>query len=109
LLARRQEIEVLQLVGATEALIQAPMVFEALLQGLFGAGCALAVLWGIWRWLRDDPIGLGDLVPLLGRVEFLDGADIALMFAIGILLAAAASLLALRGMIDSWEVHRSVH
>jgi cell division transport system permease protein len=106
-LARRQEIEVMQLIGATDTLIQAPMAIEGFFQGLLGAGGALAIVWGLYRVLRDDPAGLSVFIPALSRLEFLDGPGIALILAIGVLLAVSASLFSLRGMVRSWKVSRS--
>lgn len=42
--ARRDEIEIMQLVGATDRLIAAPFVLEGMLVGIFGAALALTVL-----------------------------------------------------------------
>ncbi len=42
--ARRDEIEIMQLVGATDRLIAAPFVLEGMLVGIFGAAIALVVL-----------------------------------------------------------------
>lgn len=105
--ARREEFEVMQLVGASETLIQAPLALEGMTQGLFGAGGALALLWGVYRLLRDDPAGLSELIPALGRIGFLDGPSVALILAIGVVLGASANLFALRGMMRSWKVYRS--
>ena len=105
-LARRQEIEVMQLVGATETLIQAPLAIEGLLQGLLGSAGALAILFGVYRLLRDDPAGLSGLIPALRRIEFLDGPSIVLILSIGAILGVSASLFALRGMVRSWKVYR---
>ena len=106
-LGRRQEIEVMQLIGATDTLIQAPMAIEGFFQGMLGAGGALAIVWGVYRVLRDDPAGLSVFIPALTRLEFLDGPSIALILAIGVLLAVSASLFSLRGMVRSWKVSRS--
>ena len=108
-LDRRREIEVMQLVGATESQIQAPLAIEGFIQGLFGAGGALAMLWGVFRLLRDDPAGLTVLMPALSRIEFLDGASIALILSIGAILGMSASLFALRGMVRSWKAYRPAH
>ncbi|MBA3794161.1 MAG: FtsX-like permease family protein [Rubrobacter sp.] len=44
--ARRKEIEVMKLVGATDGFVRTPFVFEGLIQGLLGAGlAALTVIW----------------------------------------------------------------
>ena len=45
LLARREEIHIMQLVGAPIAYIRGPFVMEGLLQGGFGAIAALIILW----------------------------------------------------------------
>jgi cell division transport system permease protein len=44
--ARRKEIEVMKLVGASDGFVRTPFVFEGLVQGLIGASlAALAVIW----------------------------------------------------------------
>ncbi|MEJ7818780.1 MAG: permease-like cell division protein FtsX [Rubrobacteraceae bacterium] len=44
--ARRKEIEVMKLVGASDGFVRTPFVFEGLVQGLIGAAlAALAVVW----------------------------------------------------------------
>src|ERR687894_830761 len=44
--ARRKEIEVMKLVGASDGFVRTPFVLEGLIQGLLGAGlAALAVVW----------------------------------------------------------------
>ena len=44
--ARRNEIEVMKLVGASDSFVRTPFVFEGMAQGLIGAGlAALTVIW----------------------------------------------------------------
>jgi cell division transport system permease protein len=44
--ARRKEIEVMKLVGASDSFVRTPFVFEGMVQGLIGAGlAALTVVW----------------------------------------------------------------
>ena len=55
--ARRKEIEVMKLVGASDGFVRTPFVFEGLVQGLLGAGlAALTVIWLNFLfvdWSRD--------------------------------------------------------
>jgi cell division transport system permease protein len=56
LVARREEIHIMQLVGAPMAYIRGPFVMEGFLQGGTGAALALVALWGMFTWLRDRPL-----------------------------------------------------
>lgn len=49
--ARRDEIEIMKLVGATDAYVRAPFLLEGMLQGLIGAGLALTGVVAMQRWL----------------------------------------------------------
>src|SRR5919112_964942 len=55
--ARRKEIEVMKLVGASDGFVRTPFVFEGLVEGLIGAGlAALTVVWINFLfvdWARD--------------------------------------------------------
>lgn len=45
--ARRREIEVMKLVGATNWFIRVPFMLEGIIQGLVGAGLAVGTVWGL--------------------------------------------------------------
>ena len=47
--ARRDEIEIQQLVGATDRFVKAPFLLEGAMQGVCGAALALAALWAFSR------------------------------------------------------------
>lgn len=49
--ARREEIEIMRLVGATKAFIRLPFLLEGLLTGLLGAGFALSATYTIYKVL----------------------------------------------------------
>ena len=73
LFARRDEIEVMHLVGASQAFVRVPFYLEGGLQGFLGAGLALLTLYGGWRLLVPE----GDVLRFeLGHVPFafLEGA-----------------------------------
>ena len=71
--ARRKEIEVMKLVGASDSFVRTPFVFEGMVQGLIGAGlAALAVIWINFLfidWARDAlpfvPISTDAVSPIL--------------------------------------------
>ena len=64
LYARRDEIEIMQLVGAPQAYIRGPFIVEGVLQGGIGATVALAALAATFLALRGPY-----LVPLAGAVN----------------------------------------
>jgi cell division transport system permease protein len=87
--ARREEIEIMKLVGATDRFVAAPFLLEGLFQGLAGGGLAAAALLAgnaaLLPWLRAavpaaGPLAAGDTVPaaLLGALV-LGGAAVGLL------------------------------
>lgn len=52
--ARRREIEVMKLVGATNWFIRVPFMLEGLVQGVIGAVLAIALLAGLWPFFQDS-------------------------------------------------------
>jgi cell division transport system permease protein len=71
--ARRKEIEVMKLVGASDSFVRTPFVFEGMVQGLIGAGlAAFTVIWINFLfidWARDAlpfvPISADEVNPIL--------------------------------------------
>jgi cell division transport system permease protein len=101
--ARKDEIEIMQWVGATEELIQAPFVVEGMIQGIIGAGLSLLGLWCLMLLVRDQlPIPI-DLFGSSVELQFIDWGGIALILAIGGLLGASGSLFSLRRFMKTWR------
>ena len=103
ILARKDEIEIMQLVGASEDLIQAPFVVEGMIQGLLGAGLALAGLWGLWFFLRSQVPVTADLFGALAQFRFLETTQMGWLVILGWMLGATGSLFSLRRFIRTWK------
>lgn len=54
--ARRREIEVMKLVGATNWFIRVPFMLEGLVQGLIGGGLAVGAVWAGNRFWRNSVV-----------------------------------------------------
>lgn len=95
--ARRNEIEILTLVGASWSFLATPFLIEGALEGLAGGLVAMGVLYGLWRALV--PAVAPDLGLLLGGapLRFLAPPEVALVLGIGVALGALGAALALLG------------
>ncbi|HET8563310.1 MAG TPA: FtsX-like permease family protein, partial [Candidatus Binatia bacterium] len=102
-LARKDEIEIMQLVGASEKLIQAPFIVEGLIQGTVGGAIAVLSLWGVFVLLRGQMTASVALFGPLGQLQFLDPIGIGLLFALGCFLGASGSLFSLRRFLKTWR------
>jgi cell division transport system permease protein len=95
---RRTEVEVLRLVGATDAFVKGPFLLEGSAQGAMGATAAillLGVLFLIVRGRLDD-----ELAALIGiEPTFLPWYVAGTMILVGALLGAAAAAVGLRKLV----------
>ena len=103
LLARKEEIEIMQLVGASEELIQAPFVIEGMLQGCIGAGIALLCLWLFYFFLHEYFVPEMALWGAGLQIRFVGPASIMMIVMIGWLLGGLGSLFSLRRSLRRWR------
>lgn len=103
MLANKDEVEILQLVGASEELIQAPFVIEGMIQGVVGSIIAITLLWLAYIALRNEMSSLAGFLAPLGQLQFLDLKRILLLLAVGWLLGTAASVGSLRRFLKTWD------
>jgi len=100
--ARRREIEVMKLVGATDWFIRIPFMLEGLFQGLLGALAACAGLWVINnRWtagVRDFPENSG-LASMVVESGF-SGQVMVLLLVIGMVVGAVGAGIAASRFLD---------
>jgi cell division transport system permease protein len=52
ILARRETIEIMRLVGATDGFIRRPFYFEGFIQGIVSGTVTFVLLYGVWRWIH---------------------------------------------------------
>jgi cell division transport system permease protein len=93
ILTQREEIEVSQLLGATDAFVRRPFFYLGLLQGLAGGVLALAILWGGLALLN---LGVRDLAQAYGssfELAFLQGRDALAVAAFAALLGWLGALM----------------
>jgi cell division transport system permease protein len=93
--ARRDEIDILRLVGASRSYVAAPFLLEGLLEGAVGGALGLALLWALWRAL--GPLLRGGLTLVLGDTtpEFLSARACATLVGVGAALGLVGSAAAL--------------
>jgi len=61
IMGRRDELELLKLVGATNSYIRTPFLIEGILQGFMGSIIGLSALYGLFRWISLHFAGPGIL------------------------------------------------
>ena len=95
---RKEEIEILRLIGATGAFIAIPYVIEGTILGTAGGGLSLALLKGVFEFLRLELnasgwfVGVEHVLPIFPRqVSFL-------LVMTGMLLGCGSSMLSVFGL-----------
>jgi cell division transport system permease protein len=102
--ARRREVSVMKLVGATNWFIRLPFMAEGLIQGLLGAAVAvlvvLALYWGIGLDTVKTAQNQGSIIAQMS----LDGWEVAgtciLVAVVGVLVGVVGSAFAVRRFLD---------
>jgi cell division transport system permease protein len=101
--ARRREVAVMKLVGATNWFIRVPFMLEGLLQGLFGAALAFAVVW-IGRSVIQDRISGARNDIQLFKQFLVTGSDVTgtgiLLLIVGVVVGTVGSALAVSRFLD---------
>lgn len=101
---RREEIEILRLVGASPWYIRMPFIMEGGMYGAVGAFVSWIIITGIVVWARPMIVGFLGMIPVISLVlsnmtstPFLiaSGGFLGSMLIVGFLLGAVGSLLAL--------------
>lgn len=94
--ARRDEISIMRLVGATGGFIRGPFLVEGMLQGLLGAALALGALYASHLALADYAARSGNSLARLLSGQFLPAARTVALGAGGLLIGFTGAALSLR-------------
>jgi cell division transport system permease protein len=96
LYTRAEEIEIMQLVGATLWFIKLPFFLEGVLQGVLGASLAVSLCYALFSVLMAWIEPMGELLLDFSLLQFLPLSVIAAMLLGGALLGGLGSLFSLR-------------
>jgi cell division transport system permease protein len=97
--ARRDETEIMRLVGAPEIAIRMPLLLQGMLQGLLGAIVAVLLLMTAYRLAGPTVDPLIALTLGLPRLAFLPAVELTALVATGALLGALGGFLARAGRV----------
>lgn len=98
--ARKEELELLSLVGATRFFIKAPFLIEGVLQGALGAVLSLLALGGCYFAFLKNAGSILGVNPAGAGVVFLPPLHLAVILGGGILLGFIGSLTSLRRFVN---------
>lgn len=98
--ARRDELEIMSLVGATRLFIKMPFLLEGVMQGVIGGLLALFLLLSVHLLFLHNAGNFLTFNPATAGLSFLPGEYIAALLAAGALLGFLGSLTALRRFIN---------
>jgi cell division transport system permease protein len=97
LLARKEELEIMQLIGATAAFVKVPYVLEGALLGLVGAALSLVLLKGGFEFLKMRLAASAQILGLEQAISFFPTKVSLMMVVAGLLVGCTGSLLSLVG------------
>lgn len=98
--ARRDELDVMALVGATSFFIKAPFLIEGLMQGLAGALIAVAMLFGLYEGFLHNAGSFLTFNPVSSGLGFLPLEYIGGLLLAGAMLGFIGSLTSLKRFIN---------
>jgi len=94
IIGRKQELELLKLVGATNNYIRTPFFIEGFLHGLLGSTIGLAALFGLFSWIKLKFSGPGILT--IFEFSFFEPPALVMLAIISVLLCTTGSYTSMR-------------
>jgi cell division transport system permease protein len=98
--SRRDELEVMSLVGATRFFITAPFLLEGIIQGVAGSLLSLALLYGLYEGFLHNAGSIITFNPAVSGLNFLPVEYLWGLLLAGALLGFIGSLTSLKRFID---------
>jgi cell division transport system permease protein len=100
--ARRREIEVMKLVGASNWFVRVPFMAEGFVQGFIGAGFAVGFMWGLKILIMNVTERGNNLFSSTFRVTNTDAVGIAIIvLLVGALIGTLGSAIGLRRFLET--------
>jgi len=99
LFARRDELEVMALVGGTPGFIKTPFLVEGALQGAVGGGLALLLSYGFFQFYLKEDLSHLLIASGVGKIDFLPPLWQLSLVATGTALGLIGSFLSLRKLV----------
>jgi cell division transport system permease protein len=101
--ARRREVSVMKLVGATNWFIRVPFMSEGLVQGIVGSGLAAAAVYGLYLVINHYGGGAAGNGNFLSDLQMTSGeailTDVVVVF-VGAIIGSLGSAIAIRRFLD---------
>lgn len=94
--ARREEIEIQKLVGATNRFVRAPFLLEGMVQGLLSALIAATALWALAVFGAPRAAGVVAFLALPKASTLVSPRLVAELFALGVAMGLSGSVVAVR-------------
>lgn len=105
ILTQKDEIEVSQLIGATNSLIRMPFLYAGVLYGVFGALLAILMMAGILMIFNHSVAQISDLYSSDFRLTIFDSALFLTMTGIAIFIGWLGSYIAVNRAIQAMQVN----
>jgi cell division transport system permease protein len=93
-ITRREELEILRLLGATNFYIKTPLVMEGLIHGIMGSLTGLAALYMLFQWILNQFGGPGLMA--MTRIGFFSNSFQIIIILASTLLCTGSSMIAIR-------------
>lgn len=100
LYSRREELEIMRLVGATRSFIRAPCLIEGVIQGVLGAILALLVLWLLYLGVQNALLSSDVFVLLFPELGFLSIQGMIIVVFFGLLVGILGSHFSARPFLE---------